>query len=551
MRNIFALLFFVSFSYVFAQQRAEFEENHLVVKLKESVYESSKIDLNSNSFGIPILDNLMSELRISEIKPIGQHKITRTFLLIFQNPVAMAIVSKGFKESGAVDYAEPDYISYGGGQKADDSAIIPNDNYFNRQWGTYNNGTMAGIGPVINDADVDLEMAWDIQTGDPNLIIAVPDSGLRLSHPEISSRLWINPNEIANGLDDDGNGLIDDLNGWDWVNNDNLPVDDLGHGTNVAGIIGAVANNNSLYTGVNWNSKIMPLKVLNASNAGTNTNIASSVYYAVDNGAKIISISIGGSAPSSLTAGYVSYAKDNNVLIVACMMNTNNNIPFYPAAYSTTNDNLIAVGSTDANDQRTSPFFWSPTSGSNYGNHINVVAPGNYIYGLDYNSNTNGNTYWGGTSQATPLVAGIASLLLSQNPSLTPSEIRTIIQNTAQDQVGLTSEDVLGFDQYMGYGRVNAFAALQTLGTIDFNAQLQEFQIINPEKNGLFQIFCKGQYPGAYIFTVTTIEGKQLLSLPIDLQQGINNIPFNYMAGTYIIALKSERYSKIFKVIKE
>ena len=128
---------------------------------------------------------------------------------------------------------------------------------------------------------------------------------------------------------------------------------------------------------------------------------------------------------------------------------------------------MIAVGSTDPDDKRSHPFFWDPNSGSNYGPHISVIAPGNYIYGLHYLSNTNYDTYWGGTSQATPHVAGLASLLLAQNPARTPAQIKTIIENTAEDQVGDPSEDTPGWDQYYGWGRVNAYAALQVSQSID------------------------------------------------------------------------------------
>jgi subtilisin family serine protease len=138
------------------------------------------------------------------------------------------------------------------------------------------------------------------------------------------------------------------------------------------------------------------------------------------------------------------------------LLSFNNNTSYYPAAFN----NTIAVGSTNPNDNRTVPFFWSSTSGSNYGNHIDVVAPGNYIYGLSHTSNSGYETYWGGTSQATPLVSGIVSLMLSLNPNLTVDQINIILRNTAEDQIGNSSEDTFGWDQYYGAGRVNAFNAL-------------------------------------------------------------------------------------------
>ncbi|MGB0897575.1 MAG: S8 family serine peptidase, partial [Flavobacteriaceae bacterium] len=192
---------------------------------------------------------------------------------------------------------------------------------------------------------------------------------------------------------------IDDLTaGWDFINNDNNPTDDHGHGTNVAGIVLASGNNAIGYAGVNWNSRVMICKALNSTNSGSYAAIAGSIYYAVDNGAKVISMSIGGSGNSVTLSDAIDYCYNNGVVLVACMMNFNNNVNYYPAAYT----NVIAVGSTDPDDKRSNPFFWSNTSGSNYGNHIDLVAPGNYMYGLSYSSDTNYGSYWGGTSQATP-----------------------------------------------------------------------------------------------------------------------------------------------------
>ena len=529
-----------------------FLNDQLVVKLTEFGYEQAEIDLEKKRFGIPEMEKLNNELGLQSILQIGQHKITMTFLLTFESEIDVELVIKKYFALGIFDFCEPNYIAKGAGERfTGETMIIPNDTKFNRQWGFYNNGTMTGIGTVTNDADVDLELAWNIQTGDPEMIIAVPDTGLRLIHPDIASRIWLNPTETLNGIDDDGNGLIDDINGFDFVNNDFNPTDDFGHGTNIAGIIGAIANNNSLYSGVNWNSKIMPIKVLDNQNNGTYSNMANSIYYAVDKGAKIISMSVGGSSSSTLLANAVNYAAINNVILVACMMNFNNSVTYYPAGFSTVYPNVIAVGSTNPDDKRSAPFFWSATSGSNFGQHLNVVAPGNFIYSLDYLSNTNADTYWGGTSQATPLVAGIASLLIAQNPSATPAQIRDILQNTADDQVGLPSEDIQGFDQYMGFGRVNAFAALQTLSVTDSDgAQNQEFHVRNPIDNNVLQISSAGKFPGNYAVIINDMQGKLISSQQTIISAGINKLNFDFAQGNYIVTLKSDLYSKVFKIVK-
>lgn len=554
MKNLIIALFLV-FSTVEAQNEQNYIKNQLIVKLKESAFYPNKIDFEKKSFGNSSLDKLNVTVGLQSIQSIGNYTKTRSFLLIFNDGVDANLELKKFQNLNAIEYAELDYIAISGGQFNENSAlVVPSDTYFNRQWGLLNTGTMSGIGATLPDADVDMELAWDIQTGDPNMIIAVPDSGLKMNHPDIASRIWVNTDEIAgNGIDDDNNGYIDDMNGWDWVNNDNNPTDDHGHGTNCTGIIGAIANNNSLYSGVNWNSKIMPLKVLSSANTGSYSSMANSIFYAVDNGAKIVSMSIGGSSSSALIANSIQYADDQNVMLFFCMMNFNNDTTYYPAGYSITYPNVVAVGSTNPDDTRTAPFFWSATSGSNYGSHLNVVAPGNFIYGLSYTNDTNPNTYWGGTSQATPLVAGIASLIFAQNPSLTPEQVRTILQNTAVDAIGNPSEDVTGYDEYMGFGRVNAFQALQEaeiLGVDEGNFQ-QEFQLINPIQNNELQVYSRGEFVGDYTIAVSTIDGKQLFSLEKNISEGLNAIPFEYATGNYIVSLKSERYSKVFKVTKK
>ncbi len=553
MKKLIVLLF-LALNVAVAQNEEKYIKNQLIIKLKDCAFHSKKIDLSKNTLGVSSLDKLNATIGIQSIKPIGNYKVTRSFLLVFKDEVDVNLELKKFQKLKDIEFVELDYLVTGGGNSNQNSALsVPNDTFFNKQWGLVNDGTMTGIGSVAVNADVDMDLAWNIQTGDPNMIIAVSDTGLKMNHPDIASRIWVNTDEIPdNGIDDDSNGYIDDVNGWDWANSDNNPTDDQGHGTNCTGIIGAIANNNNLFSGVNWNSKIMPLKVLAASNNGSYSDMANSIFYAVDNGAKIVSMSIGGTTASSVIANSIDYANLNNVMLFFCMMNTNNSVSYYPARYSLNFSNVVAVGSTNPDDTRTAPFFWSATSGSNYGSHINVVAPGNYIYGLNHTNNTNSTTYWGGTSQATPLVAGIASLLFAQNPSLTPLQVRTILQNTAVDEIGVSSEDLPGFDHYMGYGRVNAHAALQaTLGIDENVAQQQEFQLINPVQFNELQVYSQGQFEGDYTVTIYSIDGKKLASSTKNITGGRNSIPFDYSSGNYIVSLQSDSYSKIFKVTKQ
>jgi subtilisin family serine protease len=230
------------------------------------------------------------------------------------------------------------------------------------------------------------------------------------------------------------------------------------------------------------------------------------------------------------------------------MMNFNNDTPYYPAAYSLQFPNVIAVGATNPDDSRTAPFFWSATSGSNYGSHLDVVAPGNYIYGLDYLSDTSSSSYWGGTSQATPLVAGIASLILAHNPSLTPQQVRQILEDTAEDQVGNPLEDTPGYDIYMGYGRVNAFAALQSPLSVDENHYATGMTIANPVQNGNIRIF--SAMAGDFAFRAIDMAGREAASGKIHLAEGSNSLPLSVARGSYIFTVEGNGYRKIFRLIK-
>jgi thermitase len=492
MKNILVALL-VLLSIDFYAQELLYSQSRIILGLKKDI-QKTVINLNE----LEELNFLFDENTVLEVKKlnISSSKTLNgnPLVVVFETDVNIESLIKTLKETSLFDYVEPDYISHGSGIKQSENVDLtesfvplsttPNDQFFFRQWGLNNNATFS-LSPSVLDADVDMIEAWDITTGSPTIVMAVLDSGIKMDHPEFNGRFWFNTLEQSNGFDDDENGYIDDFSGWDFVNNDNDPTDDHGHGTNVTGIAVANANNNIGYAGVDWNCKLLPLKVLNQNNSGFTSNIISSIYYAVNRGVDVISISIGGSGYSLAYENAVNFAYDQNIPVIACMMNFNNNVSYYPAAFP----NAIAVGSTNPNDYRSAPFFWSATSGSNYGNHIDVVAPGNYIYGLSHTSNTSYGSYWGGTSQATPLVSGVVSLMLSINPNLTVTEIRTILRNTAQDQVGNPSEDTLGWDQYYGAGRVNAFnvlSYLQNLSTTSFNSNSEINLYPNPTNDFLY-----------------------------------------------------------------
>lgn len=477
-KTTFAIVFVFILNLVFAQEHTNnHSEKELIIKFKHNSNISLETVINKQKFEDLTLDSLNAQFLVEKILLTGNKKTKGTFILRFKTKQDISQLIEIYLKTDLFDYAEPNYIGKGHGTQA-----TPNDTYFyNRQWSHYNDGTFT-LSTSTTDADIDTDLAWDITQGDPNLVVAILDSGLKLDHPEFSGRIWNNISETQNGLDTDGNGYIDDVNGgWDFANNDNNPTDDHGHGTNVAGVALATGNNGIGYAGVNWNSKIMVCKILDNANSGFYTWWAEAIYYAVDNGADVINMSVGGNGASTLLENAINYAYSNNVAVVVSTGNQNSVIQ-YPARYS----NAFAIGSTNSDDTRSVPFFWNTTSGSNFGPELDFVAPGNYMYGLSYTSNTNNDIYWGGTSQAAPHVAGVISLLLSLDASLTVDEIRTILQESSEDQIG-DSDDTFGWDQYYGFGRINAYNAVTnpTLSITRFNALKNNIMVYpNPVLEG-------------------------------------------------------------------
>lgn len=253
------------------------------------------------------------------------------------------------------------------------------------------------------------------------VVVAVIDTGVDYTHTDLKNNIWTNTKEIAgNGIDDDGNGYVDDVYGWNFNDKNNNTLDDNGHGTHVSGII-AGENNGYGVTGVAYNAKIMPVKVLNSSGSGAYSAIAKGIYYAVDNGANVINLSLGGNSSSQTLKSAIEYASSKGVIVVMASGNEGSSVPGYPARYA--DKSGIAVGAVDQNNNLTD---FSNRAGSNPLAY--VTAPGKSIY-----STVPGNQYanYSGTSMASPYVAGVVALMLSANPTLTETQIREIITSTA------------------------------------------------------------------------------------------------------------------------
>jgi hypothetical protein len=470
-------LYIIFSSTLISQKKREYAPGTVIVKFKSN-QQFSKTATKVMSSQLPGLNILFQRYNVIETKPMFDSYnsnqnlrknlgMDRIYLLHFNSMASMDSIVSELTTLPDVEYAEPDFVGHGAGVMGIDS-LMPNDTYFYRQWAFRNTGSNISANSGKAGADIKATYAWAICTGDTNIIVADLDSGFKWDHPDIADRVWINRKEIAgNGIDDDNNGYVDDIHGWNFAYGNNNVSDDYGHGTNVASIIAAKSNNGLGYAGLDWACKIMPLKELDSTDNGYYSWWAAALYYAANNGVRVINMSEGGTSNSQTLKTAIDYAYSHGCFVVAAMMNTNDSTKYYPAAYY---DHVVAVGATDSYDRRCNPFFWG--GGSNFGSWIDVVAPGNIVYGLNNTSNTNYAWYWGGTSQATPMVAALASLLLAQDSSRNPATIRNIIRATADDTVGLRSEDSFGYDVYYGYGRINCYKALMYSPTGIFSDHL-------------------------------------------------------------------------------
>jgi subtilisin family serine protease len=331
-----------------------------------------------------------------------------------------------YKKNSNVIYAEPNYAY------AENS--IPDDTYYDYQWGL---------------SQVNVSKAWNITTGSHKVIIAVIDSGIDLNHPDLKANIWINKGEIpGNRIDDDRNGYIDDVYGWNFISGNNNISDDDGHGTHVAGIIAAVGNNSKGVTGVMWSATIMPLKFLDNEGNGYVDDAVSAVRYATKMGASIISCSWGGSEYSQALKDVI----DASSALVVCAAGNrgsgaNDDIsPVYPACF--TSKNIISVAATDASDVL--------ASFSDYGlNSVDVAAPGTHICSTLPGSQYG---YMQGTSMAVPYVTGLAGLIKSIRPDLSALQIKYTILNNVDYISSLAGKILTG-------GRINALKALTNIIT--------------------------------------------------------------------------------------
>lgn len=348
-----------------------------------------------------------------------------------------------YRSNPAVEYAEPNYLYT--------LQAVPSDPQFGTLWGLHNTGQTVNGTAGKADADIDAPEAWDISTGSPNVIIAVIDSGIAYDHPDLAPNIWTNPGEIAgNGVDDDGNGFVDDVRGWDFLTNDNDPMDPVdlnpggneGHGTHVAGTIAGAGNNGTGITGVMWTARLMALKAGGVDRSLSTTGIISAIHYAIDKGARVINASFIGPECSMAFYDTVSAANAAGVLFVAAAGNggddgigdDNDNVPNFPSNFSAPSvcegqqtaalANVIAVAATDQNDQLAtfSNFGSTTVQVAAPGIRINSTTPTSSIRTVLFHNFDSGPTGLGYTFGGTNSTWGFTnSTSFSQPTSLTDS----------------------------------------------------------------------------------------------------------------------------------
>ncbi len=348
------------------------------------------------------------------------------------------------KQNEAVRVAEPNWVI-----RALESGV-PNDPEFGKLWGLRNQGQADAAGQVgTAGSDVNLLPLWQRGfTGSKNVVVAVIDTGIDWTHPDLVDNLYTNAAEVAgNGKDDDGNGFVDDIHGWNFNANTANSSDDHDHGTHCAGTIGAMGNNSQGVAGVNWNVTLMPIKFLSASGTGSSEGAINSINYARQMKVNIMSNSWGGGGFSQIMQDSITAARDQGILFVAAAGNDaadNDASASYPASYPV--DNVVSVAASD-NQDKIANF-------SNYGKtKVHVAAPGVRIL-----STTKGGKYaaFSGTSMATPHVAGIAALLMSADSTLRYSDLKERLIRTSTPVAGLKKKVV-------AKGRVNAWNALNNI----------------------------------------------------------------------------------------
>jgi subtilisin family serine protease len=375
-----------------------------------------------------------ADVRRDETLPVaGMEVVTPDPGVSVQESVA------ALERSDQVAYAEPDVRRT--------AFATPDDPFFDLEWGLSNGGQTVGGTAGTPDADIDADQAWDTTTGSSDVVVGVVDTGLDVSHPDLAANVWSNPGETgagreSNGVDDDGDGLIDDRMGWDWAAGDNQPLDENGHGTHVSGTVAGRGDDGTGVAGVAWRASLMPLRILDASGSGKVSDAIKAYGYAAAHGARVVNASLGGGTFSRGERDAIAAA--SNVLFVVAAGNDgadDDTTPSYPCDYDL--PNVVCVAASDQHD--------ALAGFSNYGSKsVDLAAPGVNI------ASAWPGDQWAlldGTSMATPHVTGTAVLALAANPSLDTAGLRAALLSSVDPLPAFAAKVATG-------GRLNAARAV-------------------------------------------------------------------------------------------
>jgi hypothetical protein len=415
----------------FCQQKSAYREGEVLVKFKPWV-------------GLHAASPAHTAIR-SRVKK--RFKRTGIRLLKLEGGMTTKEAIDLYKNNPDVEYAEPNY-------RRDPLDIYPNEPAFQELWSLHNTGQMNGT----PDADIDAPEAWQITTGSSDVIVAVIDTGVDYDHEDLSNNIWTNDAELNGslGVDDDGNGYVDDIYGFDAYSDDSDPMDGDNHGSHCAGIIGAEGNNAIGITGVAWSVRIMALRFMNVD-GGWTSDAVDCLEYAImmkedfGHNVRVVNASFGGAEYSQAEYDAIQAAGDADILFVAAAGNDsqNNDIhAHYPSGYDL--PNIMAVAATDRRDQLL--YFDAPLfNGSNWGAAtVDLAAPGQAIFSC---KRANGYGYMSGTSMASPHVSGLAALILAANPAYSWDQVNLNILFTVDPLEDLDGLVLTG-------GRINANSAL-------------------------------------------------------------------------------------------
>lgn len=413
-------------------------------KLPDVNSTTQKVTASSDSIIVKYKKNASPEMRKqarslvkAKISDLNNDEIDDNFTSLFSGRLAKFKISgmsakeaiERLKSHQAIEYVEPDYrVSI---------ANATNDPRFEDLWGLNNEGQTGGT----VDADIDAPEAWSISTGSRDIVVGVIDTGVDYSHPDLAANAWVNSGEIAgDGIDNDGNGYIDDVHGINAITDAGDPMDDEGHGTHVSGTIGASGNNGVGIVGVNHDVSIAGCKFLAADGTGSTSGAIKCIDYMVglkNSGVnlRVLNNSWGGGGYSQALADAITASEQADILFVAAAGNdaVDNDVnPHYPSNYE--NDNVLSIASTDSRDNMSGFSQWGLTS-------VDMGAPGSAIL-----STIPGGGYasYSGTSMATPHVAGAAALVLSVNPDLTSLELKELLMSSGDANAALNGKTVAG-----------------------------------------------------------------------------------------------------------